>query len=126
MDEDLIHLPDINEIRELLQEAKDDIKEEIKQNPKLSSEAKLLNLVIGFIEDKVSGKKGVETFSIKDKIDLVAHINFLQLLLEDFFYTEENFDFDEDDEIGDLNGEEYEGDDYELEENEGELTDEEK
>lgn len=106
MQEDQLQLPTLEEIQEVLQSAKEDIKEEIQENPELASSAGLLNQLMEIIEEKVANKKDLSALDEKSKIDLAAHLHFFQILLEDFFYFEEEFDengeeFNWDEEDGD-------------------------
>lgn len=98
MSNELIQLPDLKEIKDMLKSASQDIDNEIKQNPELKSSSQLLVQVIHIIEEKLSKKEPLEKLNIKDKIDVAAHLNFLQCLMEDFFFENEDFeDMDLDD-----------------------------
>lgn len=106
MTEELIQLPNVEEIKEMLDLAKRDIANEVEQDPELKPASELLTKVIEIVEGKIS-KTSFEKLSNSDKIDLAAHLHFLQSLLEDFFMFD---DFD---------GEDYEDDeDFEEEEEE--------
>lgn len=95
MSEDLIHLPDLNSIKDILEVAKRDIAKEIEADPDLIAMSRLLFKVIESIEQKIASLNHKTDIDDTKKIDLAAHLNFLQCLLEDFFYYEDE-EFDED------------------------------
>jgi hypothetical protein len=97
MKEELIQLPNPNDIREMLALAKQDIQNEIEQDPELASTARLLNELIAIVEQKIGKNTDLSKLALKDQIDVAAHLHFLQFLLEDFFLMDEDFDFDEED-----------------------------
>ena len=102
MNEDLIELPAVNDIKDLLESAKHDINEELTQDPELGAQSKLMLAVIKIIEEKVAKTQNLNSLELTEKINVAAHLNFLQDLLEDFFFSGE---FDENDgEEFDLNG----------------------
>lgn len=101
MTEDLIQLPNITEIKEMITIAKQDVENEIEQDPELRPASELLLNVISVIDDKLAKAKNFDNLNSSEKIDIAAHLNFLQNLLEDFFmfdedYEGESFDFEED------------------------------
>lgn len=97
MHEDLIQLPDLVSIKEMLEVARRDINQALEEDRELLPMSHLLTKVIDIIEEKISVKDDFSTFSQKEKIELAAHLHFLQGLLEDFFYFEEDsFDDEED------------------------------
>lgn len=98
MTEDLIQLPNIEEIKEMLDIAKRDIQTEVDQDPELKSASELLVQVIDVIDGKLVKSKDFDQLNQAQKIDLAAHLNFLQALLEDFFMFDDEFDEFEDDE----------------------------
>lgn len=106
MNEDLIELPETKDIKELLVSAKNDINEEIKQDPSLGSQSRLMLSVIKIIEDKLARTQDLNTLELTEKINVAAHLNFLQDLLEDFFFAG---DYDENE------GEEFDLDGFEEE-----------
>ena len=113
MTEDLIQLPNIKEIKEMLDIAKQDIKSEVEQDAELQVSSELLMEVIKAIDAKLAKSKDFDKLTTVEKIDVAAHLNFLQALLEDFFmFDDEGFD-DED-----LDDEEEFEDDEEFEEDE--------
>lgn len=95
MSEDLIHLPDLNAIRDILEVAKRDIAKEVEIDPDLIPMSRLIQKVIKSIEEKISSLSKMAEIDEAKKIDLAAHLNFLQCLLEDFFYYDDE-EFDED------------------------------
>lgn len=99
MVQELIQLPELNEIQELLVMAKQDIDQEVKNNPDLTEDSKLLKEVMKVIQDKLAKKSNFSKLDTAEKIDLAAHINFLHCLLEEFFFDEADFgdDFDDED-----------------------------
>ncbi len=94
MNEDLLQLPEITDVKEMLANARNDIKLEIEEDPDLVPLSKLLIQVIDILEEKISKHKNLNKLAEKDKIDVAAHLNFLQGLLEDFFFYDE-VDFEE-------------------------------
>lgn len=101
MTDDLIQLPNISEIKEMIAIAKQDVQNEIEQDPELREASELLLNVINVIDSKLAKTKNFENLNNVEKIDIAAHLNFLQHLLEDFFmfdedFEEEDFDFEED------------------------------
>ncbi|HEV8051149.1 MAG TPA: hypothetical protein VGP47_01545 [Parachlamydiaceae bacterium] len=109
MTEDLIQLPNIEEIKEMLDVAKRDIQTEVEQDPELQPASELLVQVISVIDDKLSKSKAFEQLNQAEKIDIAAHLNFLQALLEDFFMFDDEFDeFEDDEEMEDDEAEEDE------------------
>lgn len=98
MTEDLIQLPNIEEIKEMLDIAKRDIQTEVEQDPELQPASELLVQVIEVIDGKLAKSKGFDQLNQAEKIDIAAHLNFLQALLEDFFMFDDEFeDFDDED-----------------------------
>lgn len=100
MTEDLIQLPNIEEIKEMLDVAKQDIQSEVQQDPELQPASELLVQVISVIDAKLAKTKDFDKLNVAEKIDIAAHLNFLQALLEDFFMFDDEFEdeeFDEDD-----------------------------
>lgn len=106
MTEDLIQLPNITEIKEMITVAKQDVENEIEQDPELRPASELLLSVINVIDDKLAKAKNFDNLNGAEKIDIAAHLNFLQNLLEDFFmfdedFEGESFDFEDDGELED-------------------------
>lgn len=98
MTEDIIQFPDVNEMKEMLIAARDDIREAAKADPDMKEHSQLVMDVITVIEEKIGGQKDLSKLSPKDKIFLAAHINFFQTLLEDLFMDDDfEDDFEEDD-----------------------------
>ena len=96
MTEDLIQLPNIEDIKEMLDVAKVDIQTEVEQDPELKPASELLVQVIKVIHDKLAKSKDFDKLSSEEKIDIAAHLNFLQALLEDFFmFEDEEFEDEE-------------------------------
>ena len=98
---DLMQLPDVKEIQEFLNSAKHDMDSVIQDDPELASSTKLISEVINVLQDQVQGKKDLNKLSLREKISFGAHLNFLQSLLEDFFFEDEFEDFDDDSEYED-------------------------
>lgn len=100
MHEELIELPSIKDIKELLTSAKEDINTEINDDPQLATQSKLLLEVIKIVEEKLVKEQDLNKLNLKEKINIASHLNFLQNLLEDFFFVgdfeeDEDFDIDE-------------------------------
>lgn len=95
MKEDLIQLPEAEEIKELLAMAKGDLQERIETHPELKEEGALLNQVMEIVESKIGKEKDFSKLNLKAKIDLAAHLSFMENLLEDLFFDEFDEEFDE-------------------------------
>ena len=99
--EDLIPLPEIAELKETIAAAKIDLKETINEIPELAESAKLIEKVMSMVEEKIKNHKDLTNLSLSEKIDIAAYINFLELLLDEFFFNEleeEYSEFDDEDE----------------------------
>lgn len=101
MTDSLIQLPNITEIKEMIVIAKQDVENEIEQDPELRPASELLLNVINVIDGKLAKAKNFDNLNDIERIDIAAHLNFLQNLLEDFFmfdedYEDESFDFEDD------------------------------
>lgn len=96
MTEDLIQLPNVQEVKEMLDIARRDIAAEVEQDSELQPASQLLIQVMDVIDSKLAKLKNLEKISQTEKIDVAAHLNFLQSLLEDFFMFDEDFDDFED------------------------------
>lgn len=95
MTEDLIQLPKVAEIKEMIVIARQDVQTEVEQDPELAPASELLMNVIDVIDGKLAKSSNFDNLNNVQKIDIAAHLNFLQNLLEDFFMFDE--DFEEDD-----------------------------
>jgi hypothetical protein len=103
MTNDLIELPEIGEINELIEIAKNDITAVLKEDKELAPQGDLILEVLKAIEEKIDNKKDLNALPIKEKISLAAHLSFFHNLLEDFFFSDEDFDdfdYDEEEEAG--------------------------
>lgn len=89
MNEDLIQLPEIQEIKEMFQTAREEIKAEVEENEDLAPLSGLIFQVMDIIEEKISKQKDLNSLPEREKIDFAAYLNFLQSLQEDFFFFEE-------------------------------------
>lgn len=98
MTEDIIQFPDVNEMKEMLLAAREDIQEAAKADPDMKEHSQLVMDVISVIEEKIAGQKDLAKLAPKEKIFLAAHINFFQTLLEDLFMDDEFEDDLEDEE----------------------------
>lgn len=98
MSEDLIQLPDLEDIKTMLAAAREDVEAEVKEDPELASSTEVLIQVIDIIEEKIGGQKDLTHLNVKQKIDFAAYLSFLQSLLEDLFYFDEDEFEGEDDE----------------------------
>jgi hypothetical protein len=92
MTEDLIQLPKVAEIKEMIAIAKQDVQTEVEQDPELAPASELLMNVIDVIDGKLAKSSNFDSLNNVQKIDIAAHLNFLQNLLEDFFMFDEDFD----------------------------------
>lgn len=111
MTEDLIQLPDIQEIKEMLDVAKRDIQSEVEQDPELQPASELVVQVISVLDGKLGKTKNFDKLNVAEKIDIAAHLNFLQALLEDFFMFDDEFEdeeFEDDEEVEEVEEDEDE------------------
>lgn len=111
MTEDLIQLPDIQEIKEMLDVAKRDIQSEVEQDPELQPASELVVQVISVLDGKLAKTKNFDKLNVAEKIDIAAHLNFLQALLEDFFMFDDEFEdeeFEDDEEVEEVEEDEDE------------------
>lgn len=108
MSEDIIQLPELKDIQEMLAAAREDIQAEIQEDPDVIPSTELLIQVMNIIDKKISKEKDLSQLDVMHKIDLAAHLTFLQSLLEDFFFLddEEDDEFDDEDETLDETEEE--------------------
>lgn len=96
MTEDLIQLPKVEDIKEMLEVAKQDIQSEVEQEPELKPASELIVEVIKVMDGKLAKSKDFDKLKFEEKIDIAAHLNFLQSLLEDFFmFEDEEFEDEE-------------------------------
>lgn len=107
MIEDLIQLPELAEVKELLVVARRDIETEVKEDPELLDSSKLLIKVIDIIEEKIAKGSDFSKLNDQEKIGLASHLNFLHCLLEDFFFFDDEEEFD-DEEFEELEADEDE------------------
>lgn len=108
MTEDLIELPNLVELKEMLASAKSDIEEVEIEDSDLLKTSKLATQVISILEEKIGKEKDLNKLNPKQKIEFAAYLSFLQNLLEEFFYAIDEDEFDED----------FEEDEEEFEEDE--------
>ena len=92
MSDELIQFPTLEEIKEMLVEAREDINAELEEDPELEPLSKLLFKVIDQLDEKVAKHKDLNKISEKEKIDLAAHLCFLNSLEDDFFFNDDDMD----------------------------------
>lgn len=97
MSEDIIQLPEITDVKELLTMAREDIAKEIETNPDVAPDAVLIKELMTIIDAKITKDKDFSKLALPAKIDLAAHLNFLHCLLEDFFMMDDFEEFDDED-----------------------------
>lgn len=98
MSEELIQFPEIDEIKTMLADARQEIEAELQEDPDLVPLSKLLFSVITIIEEKVAKYRDLNKIGEREKIDLAAHICFLNSLEDDFFFSDEvmeDFEYEE-------------------------------
>lgn len=102
MNEDLIQLPEVKEIKEMLVTVRHDVQEEVEKDSELIPLSKLLLQVMDMIDEKVAKHKDLNKLNVKEKIDVAAYLSFLQGLQEDFFFYDEGMEegWDEEDSDG--------------------------
>lgn len=92
MNNDLIQLPEVSEIKELITCAREDIDNAAKEDAELASQSQLVLEVLRIIEEQISKQKDLNKLNLREKISVAANLNFLHGLLEDFFFDEEDFE----------------------------------
>lgn len=97
MNQDLIPLPEIEDIKEIINVAREDLVEVVKEVPDLAPEAELIKQVMAIVETKLGKRTNFDNLKNEERIDVAAYINFLQMLLDDFFYDELDDSFDDED-----------------------------
>ncbi len=103
MTNSLIELPEISEIKELINLARTDVAADMKENEELAEDGKLILKLIDIIEEKVQKSSDFSKLNDTQKIDMASHLNFLHTLLEGFYGYLDDEDFeDEEFEEGDL------------------------
>lgn len=99
MTNDLIELPEVGEINELIDIAKNDVTAVLKEDKELAPQGDLILEVLKTIEGKIANQSDLNALPLKEKISLAAHLSFFHNLLEDFFFSDEDFDdFDDEEE----------------------------
>lgn len=99
MSHDLIELPEVSEINELIEIAKSDVSAVLKEDADLAPQGELILEVLKAIEGKIANHKDLNALALSEKISLAAHLSFFHNLLEDFFFNEEDFDDFDDEEF---------------------------
>jgi hypothetical protein len=96
MNEALIQLPELKDVKEMLTAARHDINVEVEEDPELIPLSKLLIQVIDVMEEKIAKLKDLNKLNEREKIDIAAYLNLFERLLEDFFiYDKDEFFEDE-------------------------------
>ncbi|HRD54827.1 MAG TPA: hypothetical protein PLC42_00350 [Parachlamydiaceae bacterium] len=102
---EFIQMPDVNELKEELAVARQDIQEAVQDEPEFAEQSKFLLEILSSIDAKIAGQKDLSALSKSDQISILAHLNLFYSMLEDMFGDsledfddEEDFDFDEEDE----------------------------
>jgi len=106
MTNELIHLPEVTEVKDLLTAAKHDISAIVEEDAEMATHTKLALEVIGVIDEQLAKGGDLNTLTLKEKISFAAHLNFLQCLLEDIFFDEDEFEDEEFEEIEESSEEE--------------------
>lgn len=103
MSEDLINLPNIEEVKEFLEAAQEDINAALQEDKELERQHKLITEVVSFLKEQVAGKKNLDKLPLREKIAFAAHLCLLQDLLEEIFlediYEDEDEDLEDEDDF---------------------------
>lgn len=99
MSEDSIQLPELKDIQMMLKAAREDVETEVKEDPELAPSTDIIIQVIDIIEEKIEKEGDLNKLNTRQKIDFAAYLSFLQSLLEDLFYFDDDFEDEEDFEI---------------------------
>lgn len=94
MSQDFIQLPELAEIKEDLNLAKQDIQAAVQEDSSLETLGAFVVDVINIIEGKVAAVKG--DLDMKTKVDLAAHLTLLNSLMDEIFLAnmEDEFEFE--------------------------------
>ncbi|CUI17135.1 hypothetical protein PNK_1525 [Candidatus Protochlamydia naegleriophila] len=98
MSQDFIQLPELAEIQEDLNLAKQDIEAAVQEDSSLESLGAFVVEVINIIEGKAAAVKG--NLDMKSKVDLAAHLTLLNSLMDEIFLAnmEDELEFEEEEE----------------------------
>jgi hypothetical protein len=99
MNQDLLDLPSLEEVKELISAARTDIAEATEQEPESAVDFNQIAEVVNCIDELAAKHSSFENLSIKDRIALAAHLCFLDIAFDIVFFSEE--DECEDDECED-------------------------
>lgn len=99
---EFIQMPDVNELKEELVIARQDIQEAVQDQPEFAEQSKFLLEILASIDAKVVDQTDLSALSKSEQISILAHLNLFYSMLEDMFGDsldefddEEDFDFDE-------------------------------
>lgn len=96
MTNDMMQMPDADEIREDLAAARIELEASIKEDEDLADRSIFVMELLGILEDKIQAGKNLSKLDRKEKISIMAHLNLFYALLDDLFGDDfEEFD-DED------------------------------
>lgn len=96
MNNDMIRMPEAEEIRDDLAAARTELETAIKENEEVAAQSKFVMEVLAILEAKVAAGKDLNKLDRKDQVSIIAHLNLFYSLLDDLFGDDfEEFD-DED------------------------------
>lgn len=96
MTQDMMQMPDADEIREDLAAARTELEAAINEDADLQDRSTFVMELLGILEDKIQAGKDLSRLDRKEKISIMAHLNLFYALLDDLFGDDfEEFD-DED------------------------------
>jgi len=96
MTNEIIELPEVEDIKEMLDTAEKDVREFTQEegNEEFAEQSQLILETIAIVKELIGTNKDLNKLDRKEKISIAAHLTFTQGLLEDFFF---GADFDDED-----------------------------
>lgn len=95
MSQDLLDLPTLEEIKELISAARADIAEATQQDPASAEDYMQIAEIVTCIEELIAKHRSLDKLSSKEKIALAAHLCFLDIAFDIVFFSEEECEDDE-------------------------------
>ncbi|MCE2983240.1 MAG: hypothetical protein LW832_06705 [Parachlamydia sp.] len=104
MESEFIQLPNVTEIEEDLNLAKEDIDAALEADASLEPYSAFINAVIEIIKSKIANVGDASELDFNTKVDLAAHMTLLNSLMDEIFASDlDEWDFDEEEDEKQLN-----------------------
>lgn len=84
MKEDLIIVPEIEELKNVIADARHDLSE-IEEDSEVQDSRELAEKILDIIEEKIANKSSLKGIDVKEKVWFVSHLFLLENILEDIF-----------------------------------------